>query len=373
MKVAYIVSIGKGLESFIFREIDELIKRGLKIVLYTTKFKKNDIFSPKPGWLIEKINLIKVTFGIIYWLVTSPVVFFKQILLGLNHNTIIEFIIACDYSLRMKKDKIEQIHCHFGDRKFFIGFFCKKLLNIKLTLTVHAHELYANPNIKFFKESLSGADKIVAISQKNKDILINDFNVNPKKIKVIRLSVDFSNFKSTKKIKILTVARYTERKGFNELFKAIKALKNLNLQFITVGFGELDLKKMAIENEILDKLIIYDKMDAKQLSFFYNNCDIFCLPSKTTLQEGAEGIPVVLMEAMSSELIIVTTNNGSISEIVDDIIVKENDVESLVDGLKKAVSLVKNGNRFIGKKNRKKVLSEYSDVNIDTLKKFLYE
>ena len=49
---------------------------------------------------------------------------------------------------------------------------------------------------------------------------------------------------------------------------------------------------------------------------------------------------LVLMEAMArSEMIIVTTPNGSISELVDNILVKENDAIDLANGITKAIEL----------------------------------
>jgi len=373
-KVAYIVSAGKGLESFVYREIKEMLKRDINVYLYTTKYKENDVFSPKKEWNVEKINYGKIVFESIKKMFFNPKQFLALLKEAIKTNTLIEFLIALDYAQRMKKEGIEHIHAHFGDRKFFIGVYCKKLLNIPLSVTIHAHEIYANPNEKFFKKYINFADKIVAISEKNKNILIKEFNVNPEKIKVIRLSIDLSNFRRENKVKVLTVARYTERKGFKELFEAIKSLNRNDVEFITVGFGDMNLNKMAKEMKIEDKITIFDKMNSKQLRFFYNNCEIFCLPSKTTKEEGAEGIPVVLMEAMASEMVIVTTPNGSIPELVKDILVEEGNSLSLKEGLNKAIELVLNNNhQKMGKENREKVLNEYSDKNIDELKRYLYE
>ena len=61
MKIAYIVSIGKGLESFIYREVDEMIKKGIDITLFATKYNPNDIFSPREEWKVEKINLFNIS------------------------------------------------------------------------------------------------------------------------------------------------------------------------------------------------------------------------------------------------------------------------------------------------------------------------
>ena len=371
MKIAYIVSIGKGLESFIYREIEEMTKRGMEIILFATKYSANDIFSPKKEWKVNKLNMLSIGVSFLTGLISKPITTLKLLKSALASNTVVELLIALDYIKQMKKDKIEHIHCHFGDRKYFIGYYCKKLLNIPLSLTVHAHELYANPNEEFFKFAVHEADKIIAISQKNKDILINEFKVDANKIEMIRLSIDLTNFKKEKKIKVLTVARYTERKGFKELFEAIKIIDRDNIEFITVGFGDLDLDAMVKELRIEDKVTIFGKMGAKQLRYFYNSCDVFCLPSKTTKDEGAEGIPVVLMEAMASEMIIVTTPNGSISELVSEVLVEEANSQSLANGLIKSIEMLKD--KSIGRKNREKVLLEYNEKNIDILKEYLYD
>ena len=371
IKSAYIVSIGKGLESFIYREVEEMIKRDIDITFFATKYNPNDIFSPKKEWKVEVINYYKIIVSFFIYLFKNPIQSIALFKSALKSKTVIELLLAFDYSLRMKKQGINHIHCHFGDRKYFIGYYCKELLNLPLSLTVHAHELYANPNEKFFRYSVRKADKIIAISQKNKDILISDFKVDSSKIEVIRLSIDLTNFKKEDKTKVLTVARYTERKGFKELFEAIKILNRDDVEFITIGFGDMDLNKMAKDLGIENKITVFDKMGAKQLRYFYNTCDIFCLPSKSTELEGAEGIPVVLMEAMASEMIIVTTPNGSISELVNEILVQEGNSQSLTDGLLKSIKMLKDKN--IGKKNREKVLAEYSEKNIDKLKKYLYE
>jgi colanic acid/amylovoran biosynthesis glycosyltransferase len=372
IKTAYIVSIGQGMESFIYREVEEMIKRGVDITLYTTKYNPNDIFSPKKKWKVEVINFVKIVISFFVYLFSKPINTISLLKTAIKFKTLVELLIAFDYSLRMKKQNIEYIHCHFGDRKFFIAYYCKEMLNIPLSLTVHAHELYANPNEPFFRRVVHEADKIVCISQKNKEILINKFDVNPLKIKVIRLSIDLNNFQRKNKIKVLTVARYTERKGFKELFEAIKILNSDEVEFITIGFGDLDLHGMVKSLNIKDKVTIFNKMGAEQLRYFYNNCDIFCLPSKSTEIEGAEGIPVVLMEAMASEMIIVTTPNGSILELVDEVIVNEGDSVALAKGLEEAFGLTHNF-RNIGKRNREKVINEYGEKNIDALKMYLYE
>ena len=64
---------------------------------------------------------------------------------------------------------------------------------------------------------------------------------------------------------------------------------------------------------------------------FYAAADVFCLPS------FAEGLPVVLMEAMAMELPCVTTQIAGIPELirngVDGLLVPPSDVDALVNAL----------------------------------------
>jgi len=371
VNMAYIVSIGEGLESFVYHEVDEIIKRNFNITLFATKHKPNDIFSPKKQWNLETISPIKIFISFFYYLFKEPVNTALLLAESIRYRSFVELFIAFDYSLRMKRSNIQYIHCVFGDRKFFLGYYCKRLLRLPLSVTIHAHEIYANPNKLLFSKCIKEADKIVAISDKNKRTLVKEYGVNPKKVRTIRLSVDLENFKRREKIKVLTVSRFEERKGFYELFESINIINSDYIEFVIVGFGDLDVRKMAKEMGVQNKVTIFDKMDAQQLIFFYNNCDIFCLPSKHTKDGGSEGIPVVLMEAMASEMLVVTTKNGSISELVDGVIVEEGNSQDLSFGLLKAVDLIKEKNDM-GVNNRKKVLLEYGDKNIDQLIDYLY-
>lgn len=373
LKIAYLAAAKNGLESFIYREISILIQRDYKVSVFLTRKGKKDIYSPKKKWDTYEVNGYFFLIGLIVNIIKTPIKFLSLLSEAIKYSTLLEFIVAVSFSFRMKRNKINHIHATFGDKKLFIGYYCKRFLSVPLSVTIHAHEIYANPNESFFINCIQLVDSIVAISERNKLELINRFNIPKEKIKVIRLSIDTSIFKEKNYIKILTVARYTERKGFKELFQAIQILDEPNVQFITVGFGPLNLEKMAKEYNIEDKVIIYGKMNPQQLSFMYDSCNIFCLPSKNTKREGSEGIPVVLMEAMASGMLVVATKNGSIPELVEEILVEEANPLSLLNGIKKAIKIIRNNeSAIIGKKNRKKVLSEYNDSNIDKLIEYLY-
>ena len=61
---------------------------------------------------------------------------------------LIDFFLAAHFTPRMKD--VDVIYSTFGDRKLYVGYFSKCLLNKPLVVTIHADELYRNPNPKLF-------------------------------------------------------------------------------------------------------------------------------------------------------------------------------------------------------------------------------
>lgn len=373
-KIAYIVSGGKGLESFIYSEIKECLDRGEHIELYFTKFTRNDHFSPSSSWIYFTLNIKNILLGGLFMIFQKPLKVGALLKAVVNNDLYRELPFVLAYSRLISKRKIDQIHCHFGDRKYFIGSLIKEILDLELSVTIHAHELYANPNRDYFKESIVKADKIIAISELNRQILVDEFNVEADKTRIIRLGIDLSRFyPRAHVVRILIVARYTERKGFRELMDALAGMPIENWELITVGFGDLNIKDLACHAGIEDKVTVFGKMDAKQLSYFYNSADIFCLPSKHTEVEGSEGIPVVLMEAMACGLHVITTNNGSIPELVDDTVVQQGNVEDLREALIQVIGKTDVQDKFYVTKNIEKVADFYSKENVGRLIEYFYE
>jgi glycosyltransferase involved in cell wall biosynthesis len=339
------------------------------IDLYPTKIKKKFI-QEKRNYI--KKNIILIIFYFFKNLIISPKVSVNILYLVIKFNLYLEYILFLSWQGALTVGKYDVFHGSFADRKFFIAFIANKFFKKKLTVSIHAHEIYAQPNKKFFNYAINFCDSIHTISNKNKQILIKNYRVDPKKIKLIKLPIDSNFWKYIPKIYVITVARYTERKGWYDLVKAAKML-NDNYHFIAVGFGELDLVEIVKKYDVTQKFTILPKMNSFQIRELLNISDIFCLPSKFNKKEGSEGIPVSIMEAMSVGLPIITTNDGSITELVKCNIVHPGNPRLLSKEIHKiGLNLIKNKSKNISTSNRKIVIKNHNIKNYTHMHKFFH-
>ena len=369
--IAYIVSMGAGLEAFIYRELEALYAKGYGVTLFATKFKAHDIYSPKPEWPYHAVSLGRL-------MVLAPIILIKMLLRpallleAWRDGGLVDLVFATHFSAIMRRENIRQIHCHFGDHKFFIGYYCKRITGLPLSVTIHAHEFYTNPNERLFRKALQYCDMAFPIAQKWVDKLKNEYDVPESHIKLNRLFVEGDENKPSAAINILAVGRFTERKGFLYLMQALKLLGDLDVRALFVGFGELDLDRMAEEEGVRDKVTVFGKMNQEQLKVLYQLADILCVPSITTDAEGAEGIPVVLMEGMACGLPVVATPCGAIEELVSQYIVPERSVEELADAIR-LLATDAELRQLHGEKNRQAVLDKFGVRNVELFGQWLDE
>lgn len=170
------------------------------------------------------------------------------------------------------------------------------------------------------------ANAFTTVSRNLKDYFVQDLNILDHLVKVVLNGVDIKRFNPERKNSTLRlmlpesftgkilihVGRLAEAKDHKTLLTAMKQVvrDGHSVFLFLVGDGEL---RSAIEQQITDLglnkcvKMLGLRSDVDKLLL---GADIFCMSSKR------EGLPMVLMEAMSCGLPVVATDVGGISEIV---------------------------------------------------------
>ncbi|WP_249595902.1 glycosyltransferase [Peribacillus frigoritolerans] len=122
-------------------------------------------------------------------------------------------------------------------------------------------------------------------------------------------------------IRVLSVGRLVDKKGFVTLIKAFKRIytqyPNARLHIIGAGADEKRIKATIAEYNLKDVVILRGAMDSKQVSDELKKAHIFCLASQTAKNGDIEGIPNALKEAMASGLPVVSTRHAGIPELIE--------------------------------------------------------
>ena len=143
------------------------------------------------------------------------------------------------------------------------------------------------------------------------------------KLEVVHMSVDTDLYSPPPEprpgdgpLRILDVGRLVPEKGAPVLLDAVSQLvgRGVDVELRFVGGGELEASLLAeIEGRGLgERVTLVGPVGQDEILAQYHWADVFCLPS------FAEGLPVVLMEAMATELPVVTTPINGIPELVKD-------------------------------------------------------
>jgi len=271
----------------------------------------------------------------------------------------------------MHAANINVIYANEGKHALWIGFFIKKIIGLPLTVIVHAEMVDSKIKINLTKLALNECFKIITITEYNKTRIINQFKIPEEKIEVVRL---FADFKKDERIIVMIVGQWVERKGHETLLKAIQQPGLDDFKIWIVGGGKwgesyFDVEKYVSEYNLHDKVVIWGKISEELLQLLYKNCDIFCLPSRTTADGSKEGLPVALMEAMYFEKPVISTYHTGIPELVTEILVRENDYKSIAENLLKLKD--PEIRRKLGRNNKSKIAKDYSAENVKQISSIL--
>jgi colanic acid/amylovoran biosynthesis glycosyltransferase len=366
MHIGVIASMKCGLGQFVYREICELASRGATISLFPLK-QGPGLYEPRVEWNTYRWRGLSIVLSQPRQFMARPLRYLAVLMHALRYRAIVDFLIA-NYFAKYMAD-VDLIYATFGDRKFFVGYYCKRLLDKPLAVEIHSGELYVNPNPPLFTLALAECDQILAVTEHNREILCERYGASPACVEVVRLSVDLNEYRPDKKFVVLIVAFYGETKGHEILFRAVKKLGCDDVEVWVVGGADgrsefIDVPRIARELHMEKQVAFFNTLSGAALKAVYRECDVFCLPCRPDSDGSCEGFPVVLMEAMACGKPVITTRHVEIPRVVEHIVVDENDVDAIAQALERVYTSA-NLRERLGRRNRELAETHFSPANVD--------
>lgn len=366
MRVAVIASMKRGLEHFVYRELTSLEKRGMSISLYPTK-QATGLYNPKPEWDVHRWRPLGVLAAQPRCFVRAPGTYLRLLREAAAMGALVDFLLAWYFTRTMADASV--IYATFGDHKLFVGYFCKRIIGLPLVVTIHAYELYQNPNPRLFRRALAACDQIITVTEYNREILAERYGVDPGRVAVVRITVDTERYRPADKFVILIVAYFVEKKGHDVLFEAVRRLGRDDIEVWVVGDvgpGEpvVDARALAARRGVESQVVFFGALGGQALEALYRACDVFCLPSHHDSLGGAEGFPTAIAEAMAFGKPVISTRHVEIPRILDEILVDEKDPEGLARAIDYLYRSPEERAR-LGAKNRRIAEERFSLRNTD--------
>jgi glycosyltransferase involved in cell wall biosynthesis len=386
MQISYLINqYPKVSHSFIRREILALERQGFNVQRIAqrgwkdTIVDKQDILEREKTLYIVKQGATSLMLSTFKVMISKPKTFFSVLYLALSMikgsdrsalHHLIYFLEACQMQGWLALHKSQHLHAHFGTNSSEIAMFASQLAGIPYSFTVHGPEEFDKPQALGLNQKIKLAKFVAAISSYGKSQLFRWADYKDwQKIKEIHCGLESDFYLNTMPVKpkpnsMVCVGRICEQKGQLLLIEAIRKLHQdgINIYLTLAGDGEMRqevealIKQYKLEPYInITGWISSDEVKAQILS-----SEVMVLPS------FAEGLPVVIMEAMALNRPVISTYVAGIPELVSH---QENgwlcaagDIDGLASAMNEALKTHKTTLKKMANLAYKKVVARH---NID--------
>lgn len=223
---------------------------------------------------------------------------------------------------RLAELKVEHLHAHFGTNPAAVAAIAHAWGGPPFSFTVHGPDEFDAPVALSLAGKIERSAFVAAISSYGRSQLMRWSDPSQwSKIQIVRCGLDqaFLDAPETPppvgSTDFVCVARLSAQKGLPLLIAACGALRDAGERFAVriIGDGEL---RPAIEREIKerglqDHVLLVGARSSAEVREHLREARAFVLPS------FAEGLPVVLMEALALSRPVITTAIAGIPELVD--------------------------------------------------------
>jgi len=244
------------------------------------------------------------------------------------------------YVERMVQEKApDAIHAHDW-LTMEAGMRAKELTSAPLIVHVHATEFdrsgqqYGNPLVhEIEQQGLLMADRIIAVSNLTKDIIVRRYGIPASKVEVVHNAIDVASlgtydydratYKYLEALKeegyvvVATVTRLTVQKGLTHFIRAAARAceKYDKLVFLLAGDGEQrdELIRLAADLGIADKVFFTGFVRGQQWRDAYNVADVFVMSSIS------EPFGITALEAAHYNAALIITRQSGVCEVLHNI------------------------------------------------------
>lgn len=284
----------------------------------------------------------------------------KDLARDFSRSRIRRFGQACVMAAELPAD-IERLYAHFIHTPAAVTGYASMITGLPWSCSAHAKDIWTSPDWEL-QQNLVAADWVATCTRVGWQHL-QSLAADPDNVHLIYHGLDLSRFPSSPParepprdgrapatvIRLLSVGRAVEKKGFDTLLSALAQLPDdLHWHWQHIGGGEKleALKAQASKLGLSDRITWSGARAQSEVLEAYRTSDLFVLPCRIAADGDRDGLPNVLVEAQSQRLACVSTPISGVPELIINgetgVLVQPDDAMALADAI---AELSRSGNR----------------------------
>ena len=336
MKIAYLMNIHPMTSTtFIRREILALERQGIEIVRVALRGWDSDAVDAgdraecKRTRYVLRAGAPALLLAFTHMLLTRPIRLMRTLLLvwriGRRADRplfvhVVYLAEACRIEPWLRKAGVQHLHAHFGANPAEVAMLVHALGGPQWSFTVHGPEEFDKPRFISLGEKIRNCSFVVAVSSYTRSQLYRWVEHQYwSKVQVVRCGLDATYFAGSVTAvptarRLVCVGRLCEQKGQLLLVEAAHRLmvQGVHVELVLAGDGEMRgaIEALVTRLNIRDRVRITGWITGRQVR------DEILAARALVLPSFAEGLPVVLMEAMALRRPVISTFVAGIPELV---------------------------------------------------------
>jgi len=228
---------------------------------------------------------------------------------------------------------VSHIHGHYCHGATTVTWLASMMTKLPFSFTAHAKDIYL-PSLNpagLLRRKMDAARFVITCTDANRDYLENLASRTPVYCIYHGLNAEFCNIMKEQPatratnghFRVLGVGRLIPKKGFDILVQACAILHEKRVPFEAIivaegGEHEKEICRLITANGLENSVFLPGPMSQSQLFDEYQKASAFCLPCRVLENGDRDGIPNVLMEAMTVGVPVVSTPISGIPELIHD-------------------------------------------------------
>lgn len=222
------------------------------------------------------------------------------------------------------------LYVHFIHTPGSVGRYTSILTGLSFSVSAHAKDIWTIPDWEI-REKLDAAAWTVSCTRANTrhlrrlapntEINLLYHGISLQRFPHHRRTLGPDGSDPARPVRILCVARAVPKKGLDTLLVALAQLPpSLNWRLDHAGGGQ-DMEAIVAHADALNiatNCSWHGAVDQEEVLVLIRSSDIFCLSARQAPDGDRDGLPNVLVEALSQALVVIATDIGGIGELIDD-------------------------------------------------------